>query len=631
METKNSELDLMIELTTDLLADIADLSGLNMVRDVREVRRRTLSEGASFLTKRLPALGKALDCALSKADTVMDYTGFKTRGGYPEFLGDLFRRCFDRAGRSLLDVSPLTDCLAAVAVRYIRQILYLWYKYELPYTKAQETDLEDRFIATEAALPDTIPSCPVIQGAGDLIARVVADFHYENLAPRHGPGAVATGELPWEKWRFKRLYQPIERIFPFSEWYIPSLSYLARSKDPLGDLEILKEGTAKAVFVPKDSRGPRLISCEPLEYQWLQQGIAAEMITCINRNRLTSGRVNFTHQEVNRRYALYGSMGAGWVTLDMADASDRVSTILVERLFAKSHVLEYLLASRTQCTVLPSGRKVRMKKFAPMGSALCFPVESLVFFALAVNVLVHHLGYTLETACERVKVYGDDLILGKEDYLAVMQYFPYVGLMFNAKKCCTSGFFRESCGLDSFCGVDVTPIKFRTRLSRRRDTACIASWIQYSNALDLRGYSRVARRIEGYVWSVFPTDCGAIPYICHEHPPVAFLSYRRHDAHNHTGVARGKGRTRWNDKFQRIDFLGYTVGGLSIRRDINGWERLFAALAATKTFAVRPGRNVPAAEELPLPAWMYATCLEPSLYPVRRRVTLKRRWCAYSA
>lgn len=621
MVTKNSELDLMIELTTDLLADIAAVCGLNVDRDAREVRNRTTSEGSSFLTKRLPALGKAFDNALSKADVKMDYSGFKTAGGYPLFMGGLFRLVFDHTGRSLCDVSPLT-------VRYIRQILYLWYKYELPYTQAQETSLEDRFIATDASLPDKIPDCPVIQGARNLIALVVKDFSPKDFVPRHGPGSVATGELPWKKWSFKRLYRPIERVLPFSEWYIPCLSYLARCEAPLDYLEVLEEGTARAVFVPKDSRGPRLISCEPLEYQWAQQAVAAELVFCINKSLLTSGRVNFTHQEVNRRYCRLGSIDGRWVTLDMADASDRVSTLLVERLFANTHVLEYLLACRTQCTVLPSGRLVRMKKYAPMGSALCFPVESLCFYALAVNVLVHHCGIALDKACERVKVYGDDLVLCREDYAAVMQYFPYVGLMFNEKKCCTGGFFRESCGLDAFLGEDVTPVKFRTRLSFTRDISSIVSWIEYSNALDLLGYWRCSEAIREYVWRVFPTECGAIPYIDHDHEDVAFLHYRSHRARCYT-KAQGWTFTRWNYKFQRSEFLGYCVRGRSQLRSIPAWQRLFRNLMRGETpRSVLPLRNVPVdvkslggSEEVDIA----------TRFPVRRQVTLHRRWCSFRA
>jgi hypothetical protein len=620
-----SELDRMVQLTTDLLVDVAYVVDYDATRDAVEIQRRCASEGSSFLTKTLPALGKVFDRALARTydrsltqpNLYMSYPGFKVRGGYPEFLGDLFRYVFDCSGRSLSDADPYV-------VRHIRQILYLWYKYELPYTQSQKDDLEDRFLLTEASLPSKVPSCPVLQGARDLIARVCSRFSREAISPRHGPGSVATKERQWEKWRFSRIYLPIEREFPFSEWYTPSASFWCESRDPYWNLEILTEGTARAVFVPKDSRGPRLISCEPLEYQWIQQGIAGELVYCINSSEFTSGRVNFTHQEVNRMYALYGSMGAGWCTLDMADASDRVSTVLVERLFANTHVLDYLLASRTQCTVLPSGRKVRMKKFAPMGSALCFPVESLVFFALAVNVLVHHLGYSLEMALTRVKVYGDDLIIHLEDYEAVMQYFPYVGLMFNERKCCTGGSFRESCGLDAFKGVDVTPVKFRTRLSLQHDNCAIVSWIEYSNEFDKRGYSTVADRIAQYLEEDQPSLSRRIPTHFHDHKEVGYLAYRRHLLPQRIPDSP----RRWNRDVHLVEMYLVVVEGRRVKRRLPGWELLMAYIASGNSRTARPLRNVQNSELVCSALHLPEEVSKMVMFPVRRQVTLLRRWCA---
>lgn len=629
MVSKNSELEFQLQLTAALLTDIADYYGQSshVARDARTVRRRVASEGVSFLTKTLPALGKALDRAISTSDGCMNYPGFTSRSGYPDFLGWLFKRLFDHTGHALCDADP-------IVVKHVRQICYQWYKYELPYTQEQERTLEESFIATDATLPDKIPDCPIIMGSRALVARVVSGFVKEQIQPRHGPGAVATRERAWEKWRFKRLFIQIERIFPFAEWYIPCLSYLAGydeligPKDPfaprtwLDNLEVLEHGTARAVFVPKDSRGPRLISCEPLEYQWIQQGIAAELIRCINECELTSGRVNFTHQSVNRNYALSGSRFGNWVTLDMKDASDRVSVKLVQALFANTHVLDYLLCSRTSSTVLPSGRKVELRKFAPMGSALCFPVESLVFFALAVNVLVHHNGHSLSEACSRIKVYGDDIICSLEDYEAVCQYFPYVGLMFNPGKCCTGGGFRESCGMDAFRGENVTPVKFRTRWNRQRRAESLASWIEYSNMLDLRGYYGAAMFVQHEIDSSW-RELG-LPTYAHTDKPCDHLAWRRTcgslpDINDST-------RYRWNDKLQRREALRWQIEGVRETKSLRPWERLFANLAKSEPRVGSPKRNV----SFPVERKWYEdveVATSVTTFPVRRRVTLTRRWC----
>jgi hypothetical protein len=269
-----------------------------------------------------------------------------------------------------------------------------------------------------------------------------------------------------------------------------------------------------------------------------------------------------------------------------------------------------------------------MKKFAPMGSALCFPVESLLFFSLAVNVLVHHLGYPLDKACARVKVYGDDIIVGREDYAALLQYFPYVGLAFNEKKCCTSGSFRESCGMDAFSGEDVTPVKIRTRFRHRRDSAALVSWVEYSNMFDLRGYYRVAQFIEDELWNARYYEAPDIPYLDHDHTAVAFVAFRRHANSIRRPALKARNNFRWNDKFQRMEFRGVCIRGLTVNREIPGWQRLFAFIAKGMPRQFTPYRNV----MVPQPGVVVMPSEEESStisFPVRRRVTLIRRWCDY--
>lgn len=604
------ELDFAIELTVNLLADIASSTNMDLRLDALTVRRRVNSEGWSFLTTRLPGLGRAMDIACSKSETKMDYTGFKTRAGYPVFLGDLFRLVFDNEGYLRQDAS-------VSIVKYLRQILYFWYKYELPYTTRQKADLESRFIEVETSLPTSLPTmCPVLEHARRLIGTVTSSFDKEAVIPSHGPGAVATKERVYEKFLFKRRYRCLETCFPFVEYMAPCPSFWSyHEPEALIDLEY---GTARAVFVPKDSRGPRLISCEPLEFQYIQQGVSRELVKCIDSHPITSGRVLFRDQSVNGRYALWGSAGGGWVTLDMSDASDRVSTVLVDFLFgSRPDVLATLHSCRTVETVLPSGKLVSLRKFAPMGSALCFPVEALVFYALAVGVLVQHGGYLPFQAEQRIHVYGDDIICHLEDYEMIMQYFPYVGLKFNDKKCCTGGFFRESCGVDAFKGENVTPLKLRTRWLSSRPATSIVSWIEYSNSLYARGYWLAAECVRSQV--------GDFPVLDFDHKTVEFLHYRRHLDNLHTQ----RRSIRWNARFCRMEILASVAKGHVIKRRLPEWQRLFLRLLPNKLRPVCPRRNV----LRPHPSLMdrFDALVPPRVssdtHPVRRRVTLTRRWC----
>jgi hypothetical protein len=115
-------------------------------------------------------------------------------------------------------------------------------------------------------------------------------------------------------------------------------------------------------------------------------------------------------------------------------------------------------------------------------------------------------------------VYGDDIICGLADYEALLQYYPTVGLMFNHGKCCVAGRFRESCGLDVYDGVDVTPIKVRRPISpTKADRSHVASYCAYQRAFWKLKCYRTAEYIQDMVEKVFP-----LPRLDREHD-VPFL------------------------------------------------------------------------------------------------------------
>lgn len=249
---------------------------------------------------------------------------------------------------------------------------------------------------------------------------------------------------------FKRYYRSLAERFPYEDYFFFNLSHMCDELRSYLSLEELDTPVAKVVLVPKDSRGPRLISSEPLEVQWIQQMLMANMVHTIETHPLTRGLVNFTDQSVNRRLALRGSTEESnfLVTLDMKDASDRVHSTLVRILFPNTWVAA-LMAARSTATRLPNGEVVQLHKFAPMGSATCFPVEALIFWALStatiidssnsltingravtttpfatLNMLFRGLERCGTPACDRaVYVYGDDIILHREDYTVVERTF----------------------------------------------------------------------------------------------------------------------------------------------------------------------------------------------------------------
>jgi len=414
----------------------------------------------------------------------------------------------------------------------------------------------------------------VIRHAKRLVARVVGTIDPRGVfnTPRHGPGAVSGGERGAEKMDFTVIYSELDRVFPYGEYFVFNSTHHADLLQESTPFSHQKTGTAKVVLVPKDSRGPRLISAEPKEYQWIQQGLRRVLEKAISESKFSSGMVNFVDQTINRDLALAASKGAPWVTLDMKDASDRVSCALVSALFPEPW-LTCLMASRSTHTRLPSGEVFEMRKFAPMGSSLCFPVESLVFWALSVAAILHkHPELTAFQAARRVYVYGDDLIVRIEDHDTVLHTLPLYGLMFNEAKCCTAGSFRESCGCDAFKGVDVTPLRIKSVWDRRIGMSAVA-YVELHNLACVRGLYNLADCIYDEVsqYYRFPhSESADVGYVC-------WVDDRKTAVQRKLLNKRFKyrfGSPRGRNDYQRHEIRCWTVCSRPNKATVPGWSEM---------------------------------------------------------
>lgn len=567
-------------------------------RDLTRLRERFTSEGVGFLTKTLPSLAKAVDTALATG-TVLQVPSFGRKKGskLPRFLGWLIGQVFSSDGVERLDASPL-------ALRHIRQLLYLFYKLELPYAQEVVEDFLDDFKRVDAGLND--PVVTVLPGLGklarkasQLISRALANCSPRDIVPGHGPGAVATGEQMEQKAYFKRLYADLEEYYPLDEYFFLNASHHSANLGANGlntrcfktgkllPFEELEHSTAKVVLVPKDSRGPRLISMEPLEKQWIQQGQCRVLVKTLETHWLTRGHINFERQDINQSLALLASMAASGVvhdldrvvnamphcsqptssdlvTIDMKEASDRVSLTLVQSLFPECWV-RALMASRSTMTTLPNGEIVKLNKFAPMGSAVCFPIEALSFWAIAVSaILLHYPHMRLATARKRVWVYGDDIVLHAEDYRIVEAALVKFRLKLNPNKCCTTGSFRESCGVDAYKGIVVTPTRIKTPIPRkwdptsqgssyhRRHGQFLLSWSSYSNEFYSKGYERLAMSIAAHLPS-------SVPITSEGEGGIALV---RPDWDIRKANRQRRIKTRFNRRLHRLEAFGWTTSAV---------------------------------------------------------------------
>lgn len=547
---------------------------LSLQKDIETLTSRYQTEGLSFLTKTLPLLGKALDRGLVGLRFNIP-NGFKRShrsASTPAFMQAYFNLVFD-------DHGFLLDGASADAIRHLRQVFYFAYKLDVPYSAKENSRVIENFLSTDQGLQlSDSPLSIDIQSLAKIITwKVFRSFDPKDILPRHGPGAVATGEKRDDKWIFSRLYNAIHQYYPYYDYYVVGRGReIIDRLDWYRSLQRLESGCAKVVLVPKDSRGPRLISCEPLEYQWIQQGLGRKLATFLESgNPLTQGVVNFTHQEVNRQLAQISSANQQYATIDLRDASDRVSTRYVRSVFNRTpSILRALEASRTTETKLPDGRVVTLNKFAPMGSALCFPVESYIFWVTVVSAIIIAKKLPLNVVAKQVFVYGDDIIVPTDWASLSIQALTEVGLIVNLDKSCLTGFFRESCGMDAFKGIDVTPSRLRTAWSNRKfDGSALFSYTALANSLAKLGYMEA----RDFLWQELDRLYGFIPYGVDRSsfPHKVSESSIRAEFLNRTKL-----RWRFNRDYQRLEFKVHTLRKSRVHSKLEGWPRLMRDIIA---------------------------------------------------
>jgi len=541
--------------------------------DFEYCSKRYRTEGVRFLTVQLPALRKAVDLSFKTGHIEVPKTfSLKAKTGLPRFLFSHFEKIYNPDG-SLL-ARPYVN-----RITHVRQVLEAFYKLELPYSPATEAATLENFVLNEARVRTFLndeerwasPSdLRVLSGASMLCRYVFDNFDPAEIAPRHGPGALATGEVGEEKWVFHRKYSALHQEFPTYTYMYGNRDMLMDLLDHYRGLDAREHGVSKITLVPKDSRGPRIITMEPLEYMFLQQGLGRKMMSWLEASEFTMGHINFTDQTVNQDLARISSLSGEWATLDLKDASDLLSDDLVKLVFRlKPRLLRKLLALRTPETEFPNGEGMRLKKFAGMGSALCFPVESFVFWAICVSAIAIELGISLRDATEFVYVFGDDIIVPTELAQTVIVGLEGNGLRVNTDKSYDRGPFRESCGFDAFLSVNVTPTRFKKQFPAAANVGtALEAWAAYANAFMAKRYTRVSNLIWDELVKVFgPIPHGvstsAFPSRIEDDPSVA----------EELNVLAGF-RKRVSKDYQRLEFRVRTVVPVTSPSELDDWARL---------------------------------------------------------
>lgn len=544
----------LIDLHLRVLEESGTQFGISTLRDVKTIKQRVEHEGLSFLTITLPTFATDLQRAL--ADGRVDsnhFTGFPRAGGVlPLFMKGWTSLVFNEETGVLLREADIE------AIRVLLQVTGMMKKVELECTEkrtqaafASYAEIENQI----RKMDQTIDASLLVELRvwshllfGDLLHTWENQVKRGSIIPNHGPGKVADKLSGNAKWNQSSWHERLEDVFPFGRYAFSSWSLYLDDLDSGGRASRPgKETPVKVVAVPKTLKTPRIIAIEPAAMQYMQQGLKRafeEAVRTSKYGHLVNYESQLPNQEMARRGSLepadYSAYSPDEVlaTLDLSEASDRVSNQLVRAVLSDFPLLmEAVDATRSRSADVPGHGVIRLAKFASMGSALCFPVESLIFATIVMmagwlrqpeefrgSSTQQSRKAVIRRLDGKVRVYGDDIICPSSHALSVVQTLEAFGLKVNKSKSFWNGNFRESCGKEYFRGHDVTHVKVRGLLPTQQmsETERATSLVKTSalrNHLFEYGYWRTCQWLDELMEGFMP-----YPAVGPDSPAIGRLS-----------------------------------------------------------------------------------------------------------
>lgn len=505
----------LLSLWQKLAEELASWCHTSTIRDFKTVTERSDREGQSFLTISLTNFGSDFQKALDQG--FVDHSlfrGYAFQLGLPRFLGGFLDLVFDRKSGRLLD-SPSHDAIFAV-----RQLTLMFGKMALECSPERVTRAITGYVECEKSVSefDETRTALMYEEFGlvasllyrDLFTQIDREIYEGDILPKHGPGATADRLKANAKFNQLEWTDRLERVFPAGDYLLPNWKY-KHVHDQLTWLEPGNERPVRVITVPKTLKTPRIIAIEPTCMQYMQQAILERFVSGLGSSSLLDPFLRFTDQGPNQTMARDGSLGSGLATLDLSEASDRVSNLLVRSLFNRfPNLQEGIDATRSRTADVPGFGVVRLSKFASMGSALCFPIEAIVFLTCVFlgiqDVLNRPLTRnTIRSFHGKVRVYGDDIIVPVEYVVAVVSRLEAFGFKVNKNKSYWNGKFRESCGKDYYDGTDVTVVRVRQEFpARQQDAIQVASLVSLRNQFYARGLWQTCRWLDEQIERFIP-------------------------------------------------------------------------------------------------------------------------------
>jgi len=523
-----------MELLQGILADAEMWCCTSTTRDLETITGRYEQEGESFLTITLPSFCSDFERSLDQGGVDHDmFPGFRKHRALPRFLGGLLDLVFDRCSGLLVDDPSHT------AIFFVRQITLLYKKVLNPCSDARERKAYESFIDCERQVRDWTHDASERDLSrfdrvseflwGPIGSQLDLLVYAGALRPRHGPGKTADRSTGNGKYDNGTWYTRLEEYFPSGDFRIPNYGF-SGVLDGVTYLEPEAEIPSKVVSVPKTLKTPRIIAIEPTCMQYTQQALMEAFVVALEGCDILKGAIGFTDQIPNQELARLGSETGSLATIDLSEASDRVSNLLVRRMLKNfPHLSGAVQSCRSTRADVPGYGVTPLSKFASMGSALCFPIEAMVFLTVICCGYEQALNKpltkkSLSEFLAKVRVYGDDIIVPVEYVRSVVDNLVLYGFKVNSKKSFWTGRFRESCGKDYYGGSDVSVTYVRRNIpSQPSDVQGMISTYSLRNQLYKAGLWRTVEILDDHLRSIAP-----LPVVLESSPVLgrhSFLGY----------------------------------------------------------------------------------------------------------
>lgn len=187
-------------------------------------------------------------------------------------------------------------------------------------------------------------------------------------------------------------------------------------------------------------------------------------------------------QDKHKSWAKAFSLSRTHCTADLSSASDSITSWLLNSILPRPWFNAVKFGRIDHAKI--DNKRVFLNSFMTMGIGFTFELQTLVFYCLLKAI------ETLSSRKGLISVYGDDLIFPSHMFTYVKQIFADINFVLNKDKTFCKESFRESCGGDYYCGIDVRPFQPEAECREVSSSSFLILLYKTMNGL-LRRWSRV--------------------------------------------------------------------------------------------------------------------------------------------